>query len=71
MPWHKKAMKGVVSCDKPREVANRCRSGDTRIGKPAESNISASISEYIGNRGDTRGTETSKYPEEKKENSIP
>ena len=22
MPWHEKAMKDVISCDKPREVAN-------------------------------------------------
>ena len=27
--------------------------------------------EYIGLRGQTRGTETSKYPEEKKANAIP
>jgi hypothetical protein len=43
------AMKGVVSCDKPRGVANRRRSGDARIGKPVEINLSTSVPEYIGN----------------------
>ena len=30
-----------------------------------------SMTEYIGYRGDTRGIETSKYPEEKKAKAIP
>jgi len=34
MPWHEKAMKDVISCDKPREVANTLWSGDVRMGKP-------------------------------------
>jgi hypothetical protein len=34
MPWHKQAMKDVVSCDKPRGDANSLRSGDFRMGKP-------------------------------------
>jgi hypothetical protein len=46
------AMKGVVSCDKPRGVANRRRSGDSRIGKPIEINLSISIPESIGDRGE-------------------
>ena len=41
-------MKGVASCDKPRGAANRFRSGDARIGKPAASNVVASMAEYIG-----------------------
>ena len=32
MPWRLKAMKDVVSCDKPRGGANNCRSGDLRMG---------------------------------------
>ena len=32
MPWHMKAMKDVVSCDKPREGANNHQSGDFRMG---------------------------------------
>ena len=33
------------------------------------SELIVSIAEFIGNRGDTRGIETSKYPEEKKSKS--
>ena len=29
------------------------------------------VTEYIGGVGNTRGTETSKYPEEKTSNEIP
>ena len=39
------------------------------MGKPAAQ--AASVSEYIGYGGETRGTETSKYPEEKKSTEIP
>jgi hypothetical protein len=39
------------------------------MGKPTASAVS--ISEYIGYGGETRGTETSKYPEEKKSTEIP
>lgn len=41
------------------------------MGKPTARNGAVSISEYIGNGRQTRGTETSKYPEEEKETSIP
>ena len=34
MPWHQKATKDVVSCDKPREVAHTFLSEDFRMGKP-------------------------------------
>ena len=34
MPWHKEAMKDVISCDKPRGGANTLRSVDLRMGKP-------------------------------------
>ena len=40
------------------------------MGKPPARNGAGSISEYIGNGRQTRGTETSKYPEEEKETSI-
>ncbi len=39
------------------------------MGKPTASAVSHT--EYIGVGGDTRGTETSKYPEEKKSTEIP
>ena len=35
MPWHKKAMKDVISCDKPWGGANTLRSADFRMGKPS------------------------------------
>ena len=41
------------------------------MGKPTARNGAVSIPEYIGNGRQTRGTETSQYPEEEKENSIP
>ena len=39
------------------------------MGKPTASAVF--FSEYIGKKGDTRGTETSKYPKEKKSTEIP
>jgi hypothetical protein len=41
------------------------------MGKPTWSNVQVSCSEYIAAGGETEGTETSKYLEEKKETSIP
>ena len=40
------------------------------MGKPGEGNASSPMTESIGHEEGTRGSETSKYPEEKKENSI-
>ena len=41
------------------------------MGEPAIRYWIVRITEYIGNTRQTRGTETSQYPEEEKENSIP
>ena len=41
------------------------------MGKPGPVNPGSSVSEYIGHRGKTGGTETSKYPEEEKVKTIP
>ena len=41
------------------------------MGKPGGSNVPSSVNESIVHEKGTWGTETSKYPEEKKENSIP
>ena len=41
------------------------------MGKPTLRNGSEPIPEYIGDEEATRGTETSKYPEEEKANAIP
>ena len=59
MPWYKKAMKDVVSCDKPREGANNRRSGDFRMGQPIQSNVWISSGEYIARKRRTGGTEPS------------
>ncbi len=66
MPWLSEAMKDVVSCDKLRGGANYLRSGDFRMGQPL-----ALKAPNPGNGGLTRGTETSKYPEEEKTIVIP
>ena len=41
------------------------------MGKPGGSHVPSSMNESIVHEKGTRGTETSKYPEEKKETSIP
>jgi hypothetical protein len=41
------------------------------MGKPGTINLVSPIAEYIGYEEGTRGTETSKYPEEEKALAIP
>ena len=41
------------------------------MGKPGCGNAQSSLTEYIGKGRHTRGTETSKYPEEEKTIVIP
>ena len=41
------------------------------MGEPGRGNARSSMDESIVHERGTRGSETSKYPEEKKENSIP
>ena len=41
------------------------------MGKPGGSNVPSSVNESIVHEKGTRGTETSKYPEEEKSNEIP
>ena len=45
---------------------NNLISADFRMGQPIQSNVWISIAESIGYVKLTRGTETSKYPEEEK-----
>ena len=71
MPWRQMAMKDVVICDKLRGADNRLRSGDFRIGKPGTGHTVPLPPEHIGWAEPTGGTETSKYPEEKKVITIP
>ena len=61
MPRLSEATKDVTSCDKPRSGANTRQSADFRMGQPAAGDRGTAQS-----AGRTRGTETSKYPEEKK-----
>ena len=68
MPWHQAPKKDVTSCDKLRWAANKLRPVDLRMGKPTSGNAEVSLHEYIVQMKGTRGTETSKYPEEKKVN---
>ena len=41
------------------------------MGQPAWSNVHASVTESIGNRSDTQGSETSQYLKEKRSTEIP
>ena len=66
MPWYEKLMKDATTCDKLRIGGNNPRPADLRMGQPVQSNVWTSTSEYIGCVKTTRGTETSKYPEEEK-----
>ena len=66
MPWRQMPMKDVGHCDKPRGAVYKRRSGDVRIGKPAVANQRHLLIESIDWEKGTWGTETSKYPEEKK-----
>ncbi len=63
-------MKDGTNTDMPRGVVSRLRSEDFRMGKPTVRNGAVSLPEYIGYGRQTRGTETSHYPEEEKANAI-
>ena len=70
MPRQSEAMKDVLTCDKPREDGKShytlgFPNGETHLHKQV------SASEYIACLRRTRGTETSKYPKEKKSIEIP
>ena len=67
MPWHDKAKKDVISCDKPRVGANDHRTVDFRMGQPGSGNAESSgVS-----RRRTEGSETSKYLQEEKAKRFP
>ena len=70
MTWHQEPKKDVTSCEKLRLGANIRQPADVRMGEPAQGNAWAPHGEYIAVQEATRGTETSKYPEEEKETSI-
>ena len=70
MPWHRKPTKDVTSCDKPRGGAYGPGSADVRMGEPTRGHARVPPAEHIGGAEATRGTETSKYPEEEKSTEI-
>ena len=63
-------MKDVVACDKPRLVCKQTLIRGFPNGETRHHKVS-SLTEYIGQEKQTRRTETSKYPEEKKSTEIP
>ena len=71
MPWYMAPKKDVTSCEKLRGGANIYRSVDIRMRELSTVNTVLSYTESIGVVRGTRGTETSKYPEEKKTTVIP
>ena len=71
MPWHWEPTKDVTSCDKLWLGANIRSPTDFRMRERTRCNGRVSYTEYIGIEKVTRGTETSKYPEEEKSNEIP
>jgi hypothetical protein len=66
MPWYEKPMKDATTCDMLRIGGNNLRPVDFRMGQPSLSNVKLSITEFIGYKKVTQGTETSKYLVEKK-----
>ena len=71
MPWHQLPTKDAAICEKPWGAESEHRSMDIRMGKPDKENPYHRMMNKIVIQEGTPGTETSKYREEKKENSIP
>ena len=64
-------MKDATTCDNPRRAGSKLWPEGLRMGKP-DARYGAPPDRPIHNRQETTlGIETSKYQEEKKENSIP
>ena len=71
MPWRQKAMKDVVSCDKPRGAAKRALIRGSPNRETGQESCPVTAEPIHNSAEGTRGTETSQYPEEKKANAIP
>ena len=65
MPWLSEAKKDVTSCDKPCSGAHTRSGTDFRMGQPGGRYTATALSAE-----QTRGTETSQYPEEEKTKVI-
>ena len=59
-------MKDAATCEKPRIGGNSHRPEGFRMGQPIMSNVMILLTEKIGQGEQTKGTETSKYLQEKK-----
>ena len=59
-------MKDAVTGETPRTGGSNLRPGGIRMGQPVQSNVCTLCTEFIGAAELTRGTEISKYPEEKR-----
>ena len=70
MPRRHTPKKDAASCEKPRGAASERRSVDIRMGEPSQCNDWLPLHESIVQEEGTRGTETSKYPEEEKTKVI-
>ena len=71
MPGHLELKKDATNGETRRGVVRTQRSAGIRMGKPGSSSELSPAPEHIGCEGGTRGTETSKYPKEKKTKVIP
>ncbi len=66
MPWHREPMKDAASCDNPRRGAPHPSTRGSPNGRTHAQQCAYPHPEHIGVGRTTRGTETSKYPEERK-----
>ena len=71
MPWHRLPKKDAANSEMLGGAVSRHRSQDIRMGKPGQRKDWSLPNEFIVRTEGTPGSETSKYREEKKENSIP
>ena len=71
MPGHLELKKDAANGETRRGAVRTQRSGDIRMGEPGKSNVLSSMYEHIVHERGTWGSETSKYPEEKKTKVIP
>ena len=66
MPWHQEPMKDVARLRKARASCLASSTRDLRMGQPDPLHRGSRPAEHIGRHEGTGGTETSKYPEEKR-----
>ena len=71
MSWHREAKKDAAACDKLREAGKQALIRRFLNVETQMHDLHLPSDECIGEYELTRGTETSKYPQEKKETSIP